>query len=230
MILKNLPNILQIGKDCWSKHSGRDPHLNHHIISTMAEDADTKAQRRRRIRDSFVSPLNEIALRHVDSVQALSEEQRVILAQALQKIGMQHLTGCLAAIKAHAPSIKNVDTLVGWLTLSDKSPAANSMEMGGHLERTSEDEDYLAELLVKCYPDMPPTSAEALVASDVMSASLRVVAATRRALEDARSDFVVMTLFTLFEERLHAISQIIGNNPAFIKAIQRSRPDWNTKI
>jgi hypothetical protein len=63
-----------------------------------------------------------------------------------------------------------------------------------------------------------------------MSASLRVVVATRRALEDARSDFVITTLLTLFEERLHAISQIIGNNPAFIKAIQRSRPDWNTKI
>ena len=166
----------------------------------------------------------------MDSVQALSEEQRVILAQALQKIGVQHLTACLAAIKAHASSIKDADTLIGWLTPSDTSPVDNSIEMGGQLESTSKDEDYLAELLVKCYPDMPQTSAEALVASDVMSASLHVVAATRRALEDARSDFVITTLFTLFEERLHAISQIIGNNPAFIKAIQHSRPDWNTKI
>lgn len=196
----------------------------------MAEDAEVKAQRRRRIRESFASPLKEIALRHVDSVQALSEEQRIILAQTLQKIGVQHLTACLAAIKAHASSIKDADTLIGWLTPSGTSPADNSIEMAGQMESTSEDDAYLAELLVKCYPDMPQTSAQALVASDVMSASLRVVVATRRALEDARSDFVITTLFTLFEERLHAISQIIGNNPAFIKAIQRSRPDWNTKI
>jgi len=199
------------------------------MISTMAEDADTKAQRRRRIRESFASPLNEIALRHVDSVQALSEEQRLILAQTLQKIGVPNLTACITAIKAHASSIKDADTLIGWLTPSDPSTAANSIEMAEQLESASEDEDYLAELLVKCYPDMPPTSAEALVASDVMSTSLRVVVATRRALEDARSDFVITTLFTLFEERLHAISQIIRNNPAFTKAIQRSRPDWNTK-
>lgn len=195
----------------------------------MAEDADTKAQRRRRIKESFASPLNEIALRHVDSVQALSEEQRVILAQALQNIGVQHLTACLAAIKTHASSIKDADTLIRWLTSSNAPSADNSIEIGGQLESTSQDEDYLAELLIKCYPDMPQTSAQALVASDVMFASLRVVAATRRALEDARSDFVVTTLFTLFEERLHAISQTIRNNPAFIKAIQRSRPDWNTK-
>src|SRR5215213_4422568 len=118
----------------------------------MPEDADTKAQRRRRIKDSFASPLNEIALRHVDSVQALSEEQRVILAQALQKMGVQHLTACLAAIKAHASSIKDADTLIGWLTPSDTLPADNSIEMARPLESTSEDEDYLVELLVKCYP------------------------------------------------------------------------------
>jgi hypothetical protein len=199
------------------------------MIFHMAEDAEVKAQRRRRIRESFVSPLNEIALRHVDSVQALSEEQRVILAQTLQKIGVQHLTACLAAIKAHVSSIKDADTLIGWLTPSDISPADNSIEMARQLESTSEDQDDLAELLIKCYPDMPQTSAEALVASDVMSTSLRVVVATRRALEDARSDFVITTLFTLFEERLHALAQIINENPAFIKAIQRSRPDWNTK-
>jgi hypothetical protein len=56
-----------------------------------------------------------------------------------------------------------------------------------------------------------------------------VVTATRQALEDAKSDFVITALYTLFEERLQAIAQIISNNPAFIKTMQRSRPDWNTK-
>jgi hypothetical protein len=76
---------------------------------------------------------------------------------------------------------------------------------------------------------MPESSAQALVASDVMSASLSVVVATRHALDDAKSDFVITALYTLFEERMHALRQIISSNPAFVKAIQRSRPDWNTK-
>ena len=43
-------------------HLNRGPHPNRYMIFSMAEDADTKAKRRRRIRESFVPPLNEIAL------------------------------------------------------------------------------------------------------------------------------------------------------------------------
>jgi len=195
----------------------------------MAEDADTKAKRRRRIRESYAPPLNDIALRHVDSVQALSESQRGILAKALQKIGIRHLLDGLAALKNHGAGIKDEAALIECVELSDKPQSSTNVVLSEPQESNSEDADYLARLLIKCYPDMPKASAEALVASDVMSASLRVVAATRQALEDARSDFVITALYTLFEERLHAITQIITNNPAFVKAIQRNRADWNTK-
>ena len=195
----------------------------------MSEDADTKAKRRRRIRESFAPPLNEIALRHVDSVQALSEGQRIILANALQKIGTHHLVACLTAIKNHDVSIEDEAALIRWLELSDKSQSNTSVALWVKQEGSSEDTDRLAKLLIQCYPDMPQSSAEALVASDVMSASLHVVVATRHALEDAKSDFVITVLHTLFEERLNAITQIINNNPAFVKALQRSRPDWKTK-
>lgn len=195
----------------------------------MAEDADTKAKRRRRIRESFAPPLNEIALRHVDSVQALSEGRRIILANALQKIGTHHLVECLTAIKNHDVSIEDEAALIRWLELSDKSQSNTSVALWVTQEGNSEDTDHLAKLLIQCYPDMPQSSAEALVASDVMSASLHVVVATRYALEDAKSDFVITALYILFEERLQAITQIIKSNPAFVKAIQHSRPDWKTK-
>ena len=93
----------------------------------MTEDADTKAKRRRRIRESFVSPLNEIALRHVDSVQALSEVQRGILARVLQKIGPHYLVECLAALKNHDVSIEDEDALIGRLERSDQSQISISV-------------------------------------------------------------------------------------------------------
>jgi hypothetical protein len=194
----------------------------------MAEDAETKAKRRRRIRESFRPPLNEIPLRHVDSVQALNESQRAILAAVLQKQGVQSLVNCLVALKSSGTTIEHEDDLIGRLDLSPKPQVDIGAEINEPRESGIEDQDYLARLLTKCYPDMPESSAEALVVSGVMAASLSVVTATRHALEDAKSDFVVTALYTLFDERLHALRQIISSNPAFVKAIQRSRPDWNT--
>jgi hypothetical protein len=86
--------------------------------------------------------------------------------------------------------------------------------------------DYLASLLLKCYPDMPQATADALAGSEVLAPSLQVVVATRLALRDAKSDFVITALYTLFEQNLDEIEQTIARNPAFIKAMQFSRPDW----
>jgi hypothetical protein len=198
------------------------------MISHMAEDAETKAKRRRRIRDSFLPPLNEIPLRHVDSVQALNESQREILAAVLQKQGVQCLVDCLFALRSSGDGVESESDLIGQLELSPKLPGDIRAGITETRESTPGDKAHLARLLTKCYPDMPESSAEALVASDVMAASLSVVAATRHALEDAKSDFVITALYTLFEERLHTLRQIISSNPAFVRAIQRSRPDWNT--
>src|SRR5262245_12394587 len=106
---------------CLCSHSTWDPLLNHNIIFGMAEDAETKAKRRRRIRDSFAPPLNEIALRHVDSVQALTESQRGILAQILPKIGFHHLGDCLMALKRSDVMINHENDLLKWLERSDLS-------------------------------------------------------------------------------------------------------------
>ena len=197
----------------------------------MKEDAEIKAKRRRTIRESFPAPLNQIALRHVDTVQSLDGKWKAILAEAIAKVGVAHIAVCLTAIKGSGDSIKTESDLIATLHLSeipiDIISQDHNVDASTDAQGLEEiDTDYLASLLIKCYPDMPQATADALVGSDVMAPSLQVTVATRLALGDAKSDFVITALYTLFEEKLDEIEQIIASNPAFIKAMQLSRPDW----
>ncbi len=197
----------------------------------MKEDPENKARRRRSIREAFPAPLNQIALRHVDTVQSLDENRKAILAKALAKVGVVHIAVCLAAIKSSGDSIKTESDLIATLHLSeipvDTNSQDNNVEASTDAQGIEEiDIDYLASLLIKCYPDMPQATADALVGSEVMAPSLRVVSTTRLAIRDAKSDFVITAIYTLFEEKLDEIEQIIASNPAFVKAMQLSRPDW----
>ena len=199
-------------------------------MPTMKEDAENKARRRRSIREAFPAPLNQIALRHVDTVQSLDVNRKAILTKALAKVGVAHIAACLAAIKSSGNSIKSESDLIANLDISEIPIAAISTDnvvASTDPEGIEEiDTDYLASLLIKCYPDMPQATADALVGSEVMTPSLQVVSTTRLALGDAKSDFVITALYTLFEEKLDEIEQVIANNPAFVKAMQLSRPDW----
>jgi hypothetical protein len=199
-------------------------------MPTMKEDAENKARRRRSIREAFPAPLNQIALRHVDTVQSLDVNRKAILAEALAKVGVAHIAACLAAIKSSGNSIKSESDLIANLNISEIPIAAISTDnvvASTDPESVEEiDTDYLASLLIKCYPDMPQATADALVGSEVMTLSLQVVSTTRLALGDAKSDFVITALYTLFEEKLDEIEQVIANNHAFVKAMQLSRPDW----
>jgi hypothetical protein len=196
----------------------------------MKEDAESKARRRRSTRESFPAPLNQIALRHVDTVQSLDGNRKAILAKALAKVGVAHIAACLAVIKSSGGSLISESDLMATLKLSEIPIATYSTDNVDALTNAQGveeiDTDYLASLLIKCYPDMPQATADALVGSEVMTPSLQVVSTTRLALGDAKSDFVITALYTLFEEKLDEIEQIIASNPAFTKAMQLSRPDW----
>ena len=197
----------------------------------MKEIAENKARRRRRVRESFPAPLNQIALRHIDTIQSLDGNQREILARAIAKVGMVYIRTCLGIIKGSGDSIKTEGDLIATLHLSknpiDPNSQGNNVDVSSDAQGLEEiDTDYLADLLIKCHPDMPQATADALVGSEVMAPSLRVVSTTRLALQAAKSDFVMTALYTLFEEKLDEIEQIISSNPAFVKAMQLSRPDW----
>ena len=144
----------------------------------MKEDAESKARRRRSLRESFPAPLNQIALRHVDTVHSLDGNRKAILAKALARVGQAHLAACLAAIKSSVNSIKSENDLIAILNLSEIPTDINSTDhsfdgsSGGQAVEEI-DTDYMASLLIKCYPDMPQASADALVGSEVMSPSLQ---------------------------------------------------------
>ena len=78
----------------------------------MKEGAENKARRRRSVRESFATPLNQIALSHVDTVHSLDKTWRDILDTALAKVAMAHITTCLLIIKGSGGSIKNAGDLI----------------------------------------------------------------------------------------------------------------------
>jgi len=199
-------------------------------ILGMSEKAESKAKRRRRLRQAFPAPLDQVPMRHVDAIQSLAGNQRAILAKAIAQVGIVYVPNCLAAIKNSSGPFQSETDLIVLLDLTE-TPKAEAVEDVSSSEAPDQevegvDMDYLASLLLKCYPDMPQATADALVGSEVMAPSLLVVSTTRLALGDAKSDFVITALYTLFEEKLDEIEQIIASNPAFVKALQLSRPDW----
>ena len=198
------------------------------MLSMTSDLAQTKAIRRRTLREAFLYPLNQIALRHVDSVAALDDVRRLILSKAIQKTDLRYAASFVDALNKDGNRIQNEDDLMALIPATPVKKAEVIIDFIDTTEVDPADIDTLVNLLLKCYPDMPTTSAEALARADVMETSLRVVQATRNALHEANSDFVVVTLFTLFEEKLNELKELINGNPAFIKAIQLSRPDWKS--
>jgi hypothetical protein len=197
----------------------------------MKDVPENKARRRRSTRESFPSPLNQIALRHVDTVQSLDQNAREILAATLLKVGMIHIRACLTALKASRNTINTDTDLIALINHSESPNEISSQKNGVDVLNETRgieevDTDYLARLLIECYPSMPQTTADALVRSEVMTPCLSVVSTARLALQHAKSDFVITALYTLFEEKLDEIEQVIAKNPAFVKAVQLSRPDW----
>ena len=82
----------------------------------------------------------------------------------------------------------------------------------------------LTEILIKCYPSMPVSSAGGLAKSEVMREAIRVVEAVRLALESnhAKSDFVILALFGLFRTTKIQLQEIVQSNPAYLQAIKQS--------
>ena len=190
--------------------------------------AQIKATRRRNLRDTFPHPLNQIALRHVDSIATLSDAQRAILCKAILKTDRRSAAAFIDILNKSAVSIQSEDELLAQFSLLSQADEDQLSDDSDAIEPIAEDTTYLANLLLKCYPDMPVTSADALARADVMKTAMRVIQGTRNAVETANSDFVVVTLYTLFEEKRNELKDLINGNPAFIKAIQLSRPDWKS--
>jgi hypothetical protein len=132
-------------------------------MHTMTSDlAQTKAVRRKTLREAFPYPLNQIALRHVDSVAALDDAHRLILSSAIQKTDLRYVGTFLEALGKDAKHLQNEDDLVALIPATPVKKAEVIIDLGSTAEVNPADIDTLVSLLLKCYPDMPTTSVDAL--------------------------------------------------------------------
>jgi hypothetical protein len=192
----------------------------------MAEDYQSKKERWKRLRETFPTPLENIALSLVDSIAALEEPARVLLGQTLDEL--DSLPKAILLLDLF-PDIDNKSLLqlvnskkeTSWKAI--KSPAA--VEKTSHqkpAQASSEDTLTLADLLQNFYAKMPRTAAESLASSNAMKDALNVVIAVRTARESTASDFVTLCLYGLFKEAEKLLADDIKANPSFLNAARQS--------
>lgn len=192
----------------------------------MAENYQSKKERWKRLRETFPAPLENIALSLVDSIAALEEPARVLLAQTLDELDSLPKAILLLDIfpdidKESLLTLVNAKGETSWQAI--KSPAAEKRPAPQKSTQASiEDTLTLADLLQSFYAKMPRTAAESLASSKAMEDALNVVMAVRIAREKTSSDFAILCLYGLFKEAEKLLAEDIKANPSFLNAARQS--------
>jgi hypothetical protein len=192
----------------------------------MAENYQSKKERWKRLRETFPTPLENIALSLVDSIAALEEPARVLLGQTLDEL--DSLPKAILLLDLF-PDIDNKSLLqlvnskneTSWKEI--KSPAVEKRPaLQKAAQAFTEDILSLADYLQSFYAKMPRTAAESLATSSAMKEALNVVMAVRTARESTASDFVTLCLYGLFKESKKLLAEDIKANPSFLNAARQS--------
>ena len=190
----------------------------------MAENYQSKRERWQRQRETFPPALQDIALSTVDSIGALEEPARQLLAEVFSELESIPKAITLLDIFPDIPAdmllrFANAEKSISWQSI--QTPVEPKVQSPSKAN-IAEDLLTLADLLQGFYPGMPRTAAEALAASSTMQAALQVVKSVRLARENAKSDFIHLCLYGLFKESTHALESAIRANPAFLNAARQS--------
>jgi hypothetical protein len=217
-----------------SRHLGFPPDMSVHlwgypypissILPAMAENYQSKRERWQRQRETFPPALQDVALSMVDSIGALEEPARQMLATVFSDLESIPKAITLLDIFPDIPAdmllrFANSEKGISWQSIQTSIAPKVQPPSKANI---AEDLLTLADLLQGFYPGMPRTAAEALAASSTMQAALQVVRSVRLAHEDAKSDFVHLCLYGLFKESTHALEAAIRANPAFLNAARQS--------
>lgn len=194
------------------------------ILPAMAESYQSKRERWQRQREAFPPALQDVALSMVDSIGALEETARQLLAEVFPELDSLPKAIALLDIFPDMPAdmllrFANAGKGIAWQSIQNPAPVKAQTTSKANI---AEDLLTLADLLQGFYPGMPRTAAEALAASSTMQAALQVVKSVRLAREDAKSDFIHLCLYGLFKEITHALEAAIRANPAFLNAARQS--------
>jgi hypothetical protein len=182
----------------------------------MAETYEAKLARRLKMRSKFESPLNEIPIRHVDKIAALSLEQRQLLGQAMRQ-----------NLRSIPLALERLETLGGDATVDLLLQDNKNKET----DRTAHvgDVETLMDIMSECFPGMPQITIQSLAESAVMAEVLNVIKILREAFEsnNIKSDFVVTILYAVIKFGKKTIEDQIKITPSIIQVIRQSGLTWD---
>jgi hypothetical protein len=190
----------------------------------MAESYQSKRERWQRQRETFPTALQEVALSMVDSISALEEPAKQLLAEVFADLESISKAITLLDIfpDMSADALLRFANAKKGISWQSTQPPVTPKVQTTSKTNIAEDLLTLADLLQGFYPGMPRTAAEALAASSTMQAALLVVKAVRLAREETQSDFVSLCLYGLFKENTSVLEADIRANPAFLNAARQS--------
>ena len=177
----------------------------------MSETYQSKRERWQRLLETLPTNLREqVSLRNVEMVAALSPQGQARLAEAIQA-GLKRLPRAVEQLKA------NPDTSVADL-LNPPTPSDSSTpEFSTHIQNG------IADLIQQCFPDMPRVSAEALANSDVLDVVRNIARAHQQSFESnhLRTDFVMLVTYGLLRQSLERLEEMIAQTPALQRALNQ---------
>ena len=216
------------------------------ILLVMTETYDQKKARQLRIRETLPTELKNIPLCFVEDVAEISPQAQQILIDALARgsiniaraleyfqntfvliaddlleVARPRKRGPQSAGDGQDQQPEDKTVVPSNAPTNESSPTPIPAAV---LPLDPRDIRTITDILINCYPSMPLSSAEGLARSEVMRGAVNIVEAVRLALEsdNAKSDFVILALFRLFNTTKKRFQEIILNNPAYLQAIKQS--------
>lgn len=200
----------------------------------MAETYEKKRARWLKIRQTFPEALHEVSLRNVEDISSLPKELQQVLAEAVG-----HIKNISRAVKMlqDNPDLSSKELVLAMNCETAEAPIQKEVIPNNQIQESNqnnqaldispEDIATLADILQGFYAQMPRTTAEALAASDqAMAHILAVVASVRTATCNARSDFVVFSLYGVLNKYRNELATAIRGNPSFLQAIKKTAIPW----
>ena len=179
------------------------------------ETYDKKLTRRLKTRAGFPQALQQVPIRYVDEIFALTDRQQELLIEAL-------VHG--KSVRQTLPKLKKLgdEATIELLIRGDSASTSQTSQVD------AEDIEVLTNILGDCFPGVPSVSTVALAESPVMAEALQIVKALRLAMESQNfsSDFVVVSLYAVIKYVKKTIEDKIQSNPAFLQTVLSSGLVW----
>lgn len=182
----------------------------------MSETYQSKRERWQRLLETLPANLREqVSLRNVEMVAALSPQGQARLAEAIQA-GLKRLPRAVEQLKVN-PNTSVADLLNPPAQSESPTPEFSTRIQNG-----------IADLIQQCFPDMPRVSAEALANSDVLDVVRNIARAHQQSFESnhLRTDFVMLVTYGLLRQSMERLEELIAQTPALRQAFDQSRPPW----